>query len=99
MKWPSLTAKTDKLRAYEEKKFGRIDSVQFVVYPQDGKCQSEEILYGSGINDWGDFSSWTYCKDDAAVCGLQTKVLSQRGNLAWEDDAGLTDIRLHCCRF
>ena len=44
MKWSSLTAKTEKLRAYEEKKFGRIDSVQYVVYPQDGECQSKEIL-------------------------------------------------------
>ncbi len=62
-------------------------------------CLKKDVLVGTGINEWGDFSSWTFCPDKAAICGLQTKVLKPQGDLAWEDDAGLTDIKLHCCKF
>ena len=64
----------------------------------DAICQSEEILEGSGINIWGDWSSWTFCPPEAAVCGLQTRVQNPQGDLAWEYDAGLTDIKLQCCQ-
>jgi len=44
------------------------------------------------------FDCRTYCPPEAAVCGLQTRIHPAQGDLAWEDDAGLTDIRLQCCK-
>ncbi len=80
------------------KKYEFLNKVYTKKIPQDGICQSGEILEGTGINQWGDWSSWTYCPPEAAVCGLQTRVQSPQGDLAWEDDAGLTDIKLLCCQ-
>lgn len=64
----------------------------------DGTCQGGQILDGQGVNSWGAWSSWAYCPPEAAICGLQTKVHPFQGDLAWEDDVGLTDIKIICCQ-
>ena len=62
----------------------------------DMACQSGEVLRGDGVNDWGTWSSWTFCPSESAVCGLQTKIHEDGGE--YEDDAGLTNIKLLCCK-
>ena len=58
---------------------------------------SDEILNGEGINDWGSWSSWTFCPPESAVCGLQTKIHDDDIG-EFKDDAGLTNIKLICCK-
>jgi len=31
------------------------------------------LKYFLGHNQWGDWSSWTYCPPEAAICGIQTR--------------------------
>ena len=63
----------------------------------DMSCQSGEILNGEGVNDWGSWSSWTFCPPESAVCGLQTKIHDDDVG-EFEDDAGLTNIKILCCK-
>ena len=63
----------------------------------DMSCHSGEILHGEGINDWGSWSSWTFCHPDSAVCGIQTKIHDDDIG-EFKDDAGLTNIKLICCK-
>ena len=61
----------------------------------DVSCDSGETLAGSGVNDWGDWSSWTFCPATARVCGLQTKIQADQGE--WKDDVALSNIKIKCC--
>jgi len=62
-----------------------------------GSCQGNETIGGytdtSRIKD-GDWSSWTECPLETAVCGLQTRVENPQ---LVDDDTAITDISLFCC--
>ena len=63
----------------------------------DMSCQSGQELRGDGVNDWGSWSSWTFCPSESAICGLQTKIHDDDVG-PWADDAGLTNIKIICCK-
>ena len=70
----------------------------------DAYCEKGEQLKGADLpldnGNWptgGQWSSETRCPTGAAICGMQTKIESFRG---WTgDDAGLTDVKIYCCKF
>ena len=68
----------------------------------DAYCEKGEQRKGADMpldnGDWptgGQWSSETRCPTGAAICGMQTRIDSSGG---W-DDAGLTDVKIYCCKF
>ncbi|CAL4109291.1 unnamed protein product [Meganyctiphanes norvegica] len=51
-----------------------------------------EIHNGEG-DHWGRWSSWSYCPQGWAICGLQTRVEGTSAN----DDTALNDVKMFCC--
>ena len=67
----------------------------------DVKCQDGEFIRGRSDGekwgDWGQWSSETSCSTGEAICGIQTRIHPKVARK--KDDAGLTDIKLICCKF
>ena len=69
----------------------------------DMACNSGINLQGDGMNgeDWGPWSSRTYCPPESAVCGIQTKIDNPSESCQmrrFNDESGLTNIKVICCK-
>ena len=70
----------------------------------DVKCQDGESIQGLHFPldkgtwyDSGDWSSETSCPTGEAICGIKTRIFPKVARK--KDDAGLTDVKLICCKF
>lgn len=59
---------------------------------------STEEVYGNGLTE-GEFSNaWSMaCSERHLVCGISTRVQNDQGDV--KDDLGVTDFKLHCCKY
>ena len=70
----------------------------------DVKCQDGESIQGLHFQldkgkwyDSGEWSSETSCPTGEAICGIKTRIFPKVARK--KDDAGLTDVKLICCKF
>ena len=56
-------------------------------------CYGGTVLSGNGLH-WGTWSGYELCPENAAICGLKTKV---EGNQGASDDTALNKVVFYCC--
>ncbi|CAL4217921.1 unnamed protein product, partial [Meganyctiphanes norvegica] len=58
------------------------------------QCNWSSEIHNGGGDHWGDWSSWAYCPQGWAICGLETRVEDSTGHT---DDTALNDVKMFCC--